>query len=553
VKNTNILILLLAIIVLLLIVSACDISKLRNEDMGRDMVLPPEQDSANVVDRGPVKGGTLRLFSTYPDTLDPITTKNIYIQNYTGLIYESMVKLDRDQRPTAWLSDSWNMSQDGYIWVFHIREGVMWQDGFPLTADDIEFTMKTIMSSDNDSVYKYNLSNISSFTAVDQNTVQIVLKKPNSFTAELMTFPIIPRRFFAKSNKEDIYKTKFPPGTGPYSIQSYEEDKNVKLASSRTWWYRKINDAIDIPYIPDIDIKLYKYSAEMFNAFQMRSVDVINVESGQFDRYINKSDVIAKKFPGRTFDFLALNLSSPVLKNKEIRQAIALSLDKNEIIDAVIPGQAIPCDMPTIPGTWIYDSDKPSQYLIDGNEVNINKDDKLEALRQLTPVKLEILVNEENDIRVKAAEKISSHLMEVGIIATVRKAKWEEVLKLVDGKRYDIALLGCEVPSFPDLSWLYSAWYIPFSFYANNPTASNIVGFNNEQVNNLINCIFSINDYEVRKSLFREMKSIIDDEVPYIGLYFYYDAVFYNKSIRGNLDPYMRNEYNSIVEWYITE
>jgi peptide/nickel transport system substrate-binding protein len=555
VKYTNKFKLLLVIISVLVILSACDISKFRNEDMGQDMNLPTEQNFANVVDKGPVKGGTIKLFSTYPDTLDPIITKNIHILKYTNLVYESMVKLDKNQRPIAWLSDGWNVSQDGYKWIFHIREDVMWQDGFPLTAYDVEFTMKTILSDD--SVYKFNLANISSFAAVDQNTIEIILEKPNSFTAELMTFPIIPRRFFNKSNSEDIYITKFPPGTGAYSIKLYEEDKSIKLTSSRTWWYKKIINTKDVPYISDIDIRLYKYSTEMFNAFQMRSVDVINAESGQFDRYINKPDVIAKMYPGRTFDFLAMNLSNPILKNKEIRQAIALCLDKSKIMDETILERVVPSDMPIIPESWIYGDNNPSQYLINKDEINnvINmvEDDKSDTLQQWMPINLEILVNEENSIRVKVAEKISNYLMEIGINATVRKAKWEDVLKLVNGKRYHIALLGCTVPPFPDISYLFSTPYMPYYFYTNNPIASNIAGYNNEQVNSLISRIFSESDYEIRKLLFKQMKGIIDDEVPYIGLYFYKDAVFYNRGIRGNLDPHLWNEYNGIIEWYITE
>lgn len=552
-KYSNIFKLFLVIVSVLVIISACDISEFRNKDMGQDIDLPTRQNSANVIDKGPVKGGTLKLFSTYPDTLNPITTKNIYILKYTDLVYESLIKLDKNQRPIAWLSDGWNMSQDGYKWIFHIREDVMWQDGFPLTAYDVEFSMKTIMSADSDSVYKFNLINISSFAAVDQNTLEITLEKPNSFTAELMTFPIIPRRFFNKSNSEDVYITKFPPGTGAYSIKSYEEDKSIKLTSSRTWWYKKIIDTKDIPYISDIDIRLYKHSTEMFNAFQMRSIDVINTESGQLEKYIGKPDVITKMYPGRIFDFLAINLSNPVLKNKKIRQTIALCLDRSSIIDEVMPGRATPSDMPIIPESWIYSNNKPSQYLVNNDEINEDENDKSDTLQQLMPINLEILVNEENSIRVKVAEKISNHLMEIGINATVRKAKWDDVLKLVNGKRYDIALLGCTVPPFPDVSYLFSTPYMPYYFYTNNPIASNIVGYNNEQVNNLISHIFSESDYEIRKLLFKQMKDIIDDEVPYIGLYFYNDAVFYNKSIRGNLDPYVWNEYNDIIEWYIIE
>lgn len=523
--------------------SACDINELGNGDNKQNITLLNKQNSVNIVDKGPVKGGTLKLFSTYPDTLDPITTKNIYIQKYIGLVYESMVKLEKDQRPSTWLSDGWYVSEDGYTWTFHIREGVTWQDGFPLTAEDVEFTIKTIMSLENDSIYKFNLSNVNSFAAVDNNTIKIILKKPNSFTPELMTFPIIPKRFFTKGNMEDAYKTKFPPGTGPYSINSYEERKNITLKASRTWWYKKVNNAEDIPYIPEISIQLYEYSKDLFNAFQMRTVDVINVENEQFNRYFNKPDVFAKKFISNKFDFLVLNLSNSFLKDKAVRQAIASSIDRKEIIETVMLGQAVPSGIPVIPGSWIYNSDNAFEA----------ENVELEILNQGRPVKLEILVNEENETRVKVAEKISDCLTEIGINASVRKAKWEDVLKLVNGKRYDIALLGCTVPSFPDISYLYSTWYMPYSLYTGNTTVYNIAGFNNEQVNDYIHRIFEENDYEVRKILFSEMKNIIDDEVPYIGLYFYYDAIFYNKNIRGDLDPYTWDEYNNIVKWYITE
>ena len=91
---------------------------------------------------------------------------------------------------------------------------------------------------------------------------------------------------------------------------------------------------------------------------------------GQFDRYINKPDVIAKMYPGRTFDFLAMNLSNPILKSKEIRQAIALCLDKSKIMDETILERVVPSDMPIIPESWIYGDNNPSQYLINMDEVN---------------------------------------------------------------------------------------------------------------------------------------------------------------------------------------
>ena len=109
------------------------------------------------------------------------------------------------------------------------------------------------------------------------------------------------------------------------------------------------------------------------------------------------------------------------------------------------------------------------------------------------------------------------------------------------------------MPPFPDISYLISDPYIPYHPYANNSVATNIAGYYNEEVNSLISRIFSENNLETRKILFNDVRNIIHEEVPYIGLYFYNNIVFYNKKIRGNLEPLTWNKYNNIIEWYITE
>ena len=78
----------------------------------------------DILDRGPVSGGTLNVFTTEPDTLNPILTKNTYTADFLGFIYEGMTRLDKSQRAVPVLSDSWTVSPDGLIWNFHIRVGV---------------------------------------------------------------------------------------------------------------------------------------------------------------------------------------------------------------------------------------------------------------------------------------------------------------------------------------------------------------------------------------------------------------------------------------------
>jgi len=563
------------IVILLISMSSCQKEDYILKNEKQNSVLPSLKEDGAVVDGGPVKGGTLKLFSTFPDTLDPITSKNPWLQNYFSLVFESMIKLNKNQKPIGNLADKWYTSEDGNTWTFHIRDGVVWQDGYPLTAQDVEFTIKTILERNQNTIYRFNLDNILSFTAIDRNTIEIVLKKPNAFTAELMTFPIISKRFYSKidNNDKEVFATKFPPGTGPYSIQSYDENKCIKLTASRSWWKKKINENNEMPYIPDLEIKLYKNTREAFSAFQMGSVDVINVDNNSIGIYSGKSDVITKKYANGEFDFLAFNLSNNTLSDKYVRQAIASSLNKSEIVGAVLPGCAVEAGMPLIPNTWLYEMDEWVKSFSNNSQKTKQSDNVRELLIEngweeydgklykriygaLRPLKFNIIVNEDNNCRVKVAEKIAEILNNTGMDVSVHKEKWNQVLKLVNSKMYDAAILGCTVPPYPDVSYLYSAPYLTYQGYAASSAATaatNVSGFENEEVSKIIEKVFSSNNPDTIKGLYSNLKNVINDEVPYIGLYFYYDAVFYNKNVRGNLDPYLWDEYNNITEWYISE
>ncbi|NMB97865.1 MAG: ABC transporter substrate-binding protein [Clostridiaceae bacterium] len=534
--------------------------------------------SDNIIDSGPVKGGTLNLFCTYPDILDPLLTKNPYLQTYFSFVYDSMIKLSKNQSPEGKLCDKWFVSEDGYTWTFHVREGIVWQDGYPFTAEDIEFTIERLLSYKQDTIYAYNIDNISSVTAINRNTVEITLKKPNAFTPELMTFPIVSSRFY--SNPENVsgaFKMKFPPGTGAYSLKAYEENSNMLLTASKSWWGRKLDDTkdtIEIPYISDINIKFFKNSREAFGAFQAGSIDVIFADESDIDLYTGKTTVSSKKYINGKWDFISFNLSNTVLSDKTARQFIYSCINKSEIIEDVFQERVIESNIPLIPGTWLHETDEWIEGLSNNkeNHESIYTSSKMELLEKgweeyngelfrnvygvLHPVKLEILVNEENADRIKIAEKIAQNLNDKGINVTLNIVSWEQLLNLVKSKKYDMAILGCTIPDYPDLSYIYSTPYLDylkFSTTPEYPSATNISGFYNEKVQDLIEKIYISRNRNEIKKLFSQLKEIIDDEVPYAGLFFHNNAIIYNNNVRGDIDPYLWDEYNNITKWYLVK
>lgn len=524
----------------------------------------------DILDKGAVRGGTLKLFTTTPDTLNPLLTKNTYVSDFMSFVYEGLVRLDRNGLPIPVLSDSWDVSDDGFVWNFHIRSGVMWQDGRPLTASDVEYTMDFILNPMVDSVYKRQLQNIATYAASDGSNFKMVLRKPNSFTPEMMTFPIMPRH---DANPADLAgAANFRPvGTGPFKFDSYTEGKKIVLLSNHAWWRLgdKSGDAGDIMFLSEIDVNVYKDSEDAVNAFQTGDVEAVSINTADFIKYKGRTDLIIKKFISRDFEFLAMNLYNPVFADPYLRKAIASAIDRDALISDVFDGDAVAADLPVSPESWLFEGSlntvdvgsvavgdllKKGGWTEKSRELNENESKYYKYVNGVRKdLNIEILVNSNNSSRVNAADVIRSQLEAAGIKATLSMLSWNELLARIDSRKFDMAILGCRTTQIPDISFLYSSSYLPAYLTLQGDTGRNVSGYGNSEVNSYIERIFAEQSESNKKAMFFNMKQIIDSDMPYIGLYFTQNAIIYRKNVRGLLDPYVWNRYNDITRWYKPE
>jgi peptide/nickel transport system substrate-binding protein len=505
----------------------------------------------DVIDMGPTKGGVLRLYSTIPDTLNPILTNNIYVRDYSEFIFESLTKLDKSQKAVPVLAKSWEVSEDTLTWTFHLEEDIHWHDNMPFTAEDVEFTLNAIINSPNSS-YKTNVSNITTFTVVDQKTFRIVLGTPNSFTAELMTFPILPKHYFFGEDFLTSAKNNTPIGTGPYKFSEFSPGQFVKLKSNENWWKAEQDDKAlaKLPYIEEIEICLYEKTKIGSDAFQGGDIDVLTIDRSLWSKYNGRQDIVMKRYTTNNFEYIAFNLSNKILKLPEVRQAIAYAVDKTKIINDILPGEAVASDLPLMPDTWLNDTnavfystdkEKARKLLEDSGWKESNGLLYKRINGANTALKLELLVNEDNSLRVKVAEEIKNQLKEIGIELTIKKQKWEDELKSLDKNRFDMVFIGCQVTSIPDLSFMYSS----------ETGTLNLSSYSNIEVDEYLKKIMSEKNEELKKEYYLKMKELINQDLPYLGLYFYNDAVVYSKKIKGEFNPYLWNRYFDLVQWYI--
>ncbi len=522
-----------------LILSACTVNLNKKSANQVEDIYEGKYD---VLDKGPEKGGSIRLFSTPVDTLNPILTKNRYVQDFLGLVFEGLYKLDEKQQPVPVLAESAVTSADGLKLTLNLKKGVKWHDGLPVKAADVVFTINSIMDAKNSSVYAASLQNIASVSAGNNNNVVITLKKPDSLMIYSMTFPVIPMH--SKKNLEPI-------GTGPYAFVSYNVKNGVKLKANENWW-NKGDAQVTTPYIQAVEVKIFQDTGKATTAFQSRDVDVVMADSGEYKKYIGRTDISLKRYPGKNYEFLSLNITKGPMANKNLRSAVAGFVDKKKLIDAAAYGIAVPAELPVSPNSWINqlvnmeeysDLKKAKQIMTQSGYVLSHN--KYVSKTNSKAFSLKLVVNQENELRVNTANALAAQLAKNGITVEVEKLTWENVQNRIKSGAYDMALLGYKISSKPDLSFAYSTENIKIGL--------NTAKYSNPAVDGFLQQILTESDVEKQKSLYTNLLKTVLDERPYIGLYFINEGVMCSKNIKGAVNPNVWSSYNDFSQWYLPQ
>ncbi len=559
---------LLLFLIISLILTSCTVNLKRNISE-EDAVY---EDKYDVIDKGPVKGGSIRLFSTPVDTMNPLLTNNTYVQDFLGLVFEGLYTLDYSQQPIPVLAKSSSISADGLTLTIFLRENIKWHDKMPFKPEDVVFTINTLMDKNNVSVYSKNVQHIESATA-NGNAVILKLKQPYSFIKYELTFPIIPAHHFLneKLNDKKSKANMTPVGTGPYSLNTYNEKSGIKLKLNGDWWnadgavhmeenpvIENFNEPINndtgkntlrYPYLSTIEVKIINTAGGSNKAFQARDIDVLPAEYSEFRKYIGRTDINLKRFAGKNFEFLTLNLKKGPLADKRLRNALNYLIDKKQLIDTSASGIAVPAEIPVTPNSWVYKLIDFEQKNSEGKAKDLLKqsgyvlDSKNKYVKRGSALSLKLIVNDGNSLRNNTANVIASQLGKRGVTVQVSTLPWDSYLKALKSGAYDMALSGYRVSSVPDLSFAYSTDDIQ--------TGLNVAGYSNTEVDGYLNQILTEYNSDTQKNLYLNLLNAVMDDRPYIGLYFINDAMMYSKNIKGAVNPYIWNKYYDITKWYL--
>ncbi len=480
--------------------------------------------------------------------LIPLLASDSPSHNIAGLVYNGLVKYDKDMNIVGDLAESWQISVSGLVITFHLRKGVKWHDGHPFTAADVLYTYQVTVDPKTPTAYSGDFLKVKKAEILDDYTFRVTYDKP--FAPALISWgsAILPRHLLAGRDITKSPLKRRPIGTGPYMFKEWVAGQKIVLISNPDYFEGR-------PYIDGYITRIIPDTATMFLELRAQGISYMDLTPLQYTRQTEnnlfKNNFNKYRYLGFKYTYLGYNLKNPLFTDKRVRQAISYAINKEEIISGVLLGLGKPATGPYKPGTWAYNGNvktysynpqKAKALLREAGWIDVNSDGILEKGGQ--PFAFEIITNQGNETRQKCAEIIQRQLKEIGINVKIRILEWAAFVNdFINKRRFDAVILGWTIPLDPDA---YDVWHSSKTA----PEELNFISYKNKEVDELLDEGRSTFNQKERKKYYDRFQEILAEEQPYTFLYVPEELIIISNRFRGITPAPIGLDYN-FIKWYV--
>jgi peptide/nickel transport system substrate-binding protein len=473
-------------------------------------------------------------------TITPYT----YVTGFPGwnllmMQYDSLYIIDRAGVPQPWLIGEAELSEDNRTYTLTLKENVTWNDGAPLTADDIKFTFD-YFTANTQSRFTRDIRGYESSEVVDERTVKITLAKadPSYILTALADVPMLPKHIWETitTPAEHVFESVTNIGTGPYKLVEYQPDQFYRFEANTNYFAGQ-------PTVQELVVVKFADVSSALAAFRTNEVDIIfpPVPPEQIELLGAIEGVSIAQGPQFTTQIIQYDMQKPPFDKLAVRQAIALALDRQDMVDTVYLGAATagaagwihpasPLVNPNVSAE--YDPEKARQLLEEAGIVDSDGD----GIREFdgTPMTFELISPSADALRLRLAELAREMLLEIGIdlqVSAVEQTTWENAVwpdfDVNNGRNYATAMWGWSAPVQANASRITSL------IHSDTAIGSlNLTGFVNEQADALSDQLLVETDLAKREQLIKDIQAVIAEQIPFIvllypdGIYAYWSSVY---------------------------
>lgn len=481
------------------------------------------------------------------ESLDPAYAKDLYTMWTSHLIFNTLIEIDSNLLLVPSLARSWDVSQDGTLYTFHLRTDVYFHS-HPLfngtntrllTANDVVYSFNRLLdptiASPGAWIFNHRVTKKEPFLALNDSTVCINLRLPFRPMLQLLTMSycsIVPKTILEQNGNNF---RRIPSGTGPFQIQAWDEGNALTLHSNKDYWEYD-NQGVRLPYLEAVQISFYESKATEFFLFLQGKLDFVNGIDGSFkDVVLSKNGVLKPDFANKynlskstylNTEYIGIlqdtTLLSEPLRNPLVRQAMNYAIDRKRIaryfrngIGIAATNGFIPPGMPGADTTgsfgYNYNPMKARQLL---SKAGYPNGQGISPITIYTP-----------DTWADILNFIASQLQDVGIPASISTIQPNILRQQMSDSK--VALFRAQwIADYPD-----AETYLVF-FNSQQPAPPNYTRFSNATFDKWYEESISLPD-STRWKKYREMDSLVMAQAPIIPLFYDQLLHFTQRNISG--------------------
>ena len=470
-------------------------------------------------------GDTTRLVQLFvdPPTLDPHLTTDATSARIIVEVFGGLVTIDRNLDIVPDLAESWDISADGRVYTFNLREGAKFHDGKPVTAHDVQWSLERVTNPLTESPVadQYlgdivgvkeklagDATTISGVRLIDEQTIEITIDEAKSYFLAKMTYPT--GFVLDKENVEANPRSWFrePNGTGPFRLEEYEVGVTLVLG-------RNENFHLGPPKLEEVEFKLSGGTSMLM--YENDEIHVAGVGLADLDRLNDPTNDLYPELETApasfSVNYIGLNVNEPPLDDVKVRQALNLAIDKQEIATIVLGDLVKPADgilPPNFPG---YD-ESVSGYDFDPIRARqLLEESKYGGdLENIPPITITTPGNFGANVSLDMEVILQMWERNLGITAEFQQTEYATFLKDLHKGRFQMFDIGW-IADYPD-----PENFLDILFHSES--TNNHTHYSNPEVDDLLLRARVETDTTTRYNLYNQAEQMILDDAPWVPLWF---------------------------------
>jgi len=478
-----------------------------------------------------------------------------------SLIFSGLIKFDSRGIPQPDLAESWGTTPDGTVYNFTLRSNAVWQDGTPVTSDDVIFTIDLIKSSSFFPQDIKDLWNQITVTKLNDQNLKFTLPEPFAPFLDYVTFGVLPKHILGSLPANQLASASFninPVGTGPYKFDHFVVESGhvagVVLTLYDNYYGQK-------PYIQQVVFRYYPNSKSAYDAFKQGEVlGVSQLTSDVLPEALADPNLMVYTSSLPQMSIVLLNLNNnevSFLQDANVRRALMLGLDRDYIISAFLKGEGIVADGPILPGSWAhydgiehigYDPDaavsllQSEGYVIPSSGGTVrSKSNQSLSFTLLYP---------QDALHAQIAKAIQQDWAQIGVQANIQGVPYNQLISnSLAPRSYQAALVDLNLARTPDPD--------PYPFWHQSEATGgqNYSQWDNRTASEYLEQARTETDFTDRARLYRNFQVVFTKDLPSLPLYYPVYNYGVSSQVHGVQIPVplydTSNRLGFIADWYL--